>query len=76
MNYIDILIVTIKYTPFWAVPFAIISSHFSYLYWLKDFKEMAYAWGVMVLFCLTSIVIYFFLGGPDRIVQTFTHIFH
>ena len=76
MNYLDLLIVTMKYTPFWAVPFGLISFHFAYLYWLKDFKEMAYVWGASVLFCLTSVVVYFLIGGPDRIVQTFTHIFH
>jgi hypothetical protein len=76
MNILDISLLIIKYTPFWAVPMALMSGNFAYIYWLKDFKEMAYAWGAITSFCLTSILIYFLLGGPDQIVQTFTHIFN
>jgi hypothetical protein len=74
MNFVDILIFIVKYIPFWATPLALISLHFTYLYWLKDYREMAIAWGIIILLCLTSIVIYFVIGGPDHIVQTFIHI--
>ena len=53
----------------------LISLHFAYLYWLKDYREMAYVWGGISLFCLTFLVAYFFIGGPDQIIQTFTHTF-
>jgi hypothetical protein len=76
MNFTDITLFILKYIPFWAVPLALISLHFAYLYWLKDFREMAYVWGGISLFCLTCVGIYFALGGPDQIVQTFTHVFH
>lgn len=75
MNYLDLLLFIVKYIPFWAVPMGLMSANFAYLYWLKDFKEMSYAWGIITLFCLTSIGAYFVIGGPDQIVQTFAHIF-
>lgn len=74
MNFLDIAIFVLKYIPFWAVPMGLTCAHFAYLYWLKDFREMAYVWGTGTLFCLTSIAIYFVIGGPDQIVQTFLHI--
>ena len=76
MNYLDILLFILKYIPFWAVPMGLMSAKFGYNYWIKDFKEMAYAWGAITLFCLTSVALYFVIGGPDQIVQTFTHVFH
>jgi len=76
MNYLDVALFILKYIPFWAVPMGIICAQFSYLYWLKDFREMAYVWGVASLFCLTSVAAYFVIGGPDQIIQTFTHVFN
>ena len=76
MNFADISLFIIKYIPFWAVPMGFISTHFAYLYWLKDFREMAYVWAAITLFCLTLVAVYFFIGGPDQIIQTFTHTFH
>lgn len=74
MNYLDILIFILKYIPFWAVPMGLMSANFAYLYWLKDYREFAYVWLALTLFCLTSVGVYFVIGGPDRIVQTFIHI--
>lgn len=76
MNYLDILIFILKYIPFWAVPMGLMSANFAYLYWLKDYREFAYVWLVLTLFCLTSVAVYFVIGGPDRIVQTFIHVIH
>lgn len=75
MNFLDVFLFILKYIPFWAVPMTLIGSHFAYLYWLKDYREMAYVWMAITLFCLTSVAIYFVIGGPDQIVQTFTHVF-
>ena len=74
MNYLDILLFILKYIPFWATPLGLISIHFAYLYWLKDYREFAVAWGLVILLCLTSIAIYFVIGGPDQIVQTFIRV--
>jgi hypothetical protein len=74
MNYLDILLFTLKYIPFWATPLGLMSFHFAYLYWLKDYREIAFIWGGLLLFCLTSIVLFFLIGGPDQIVQTFTRV--
>ena len=76
MNYLDLLLFILKYIPFWAVPLGLTSANFTYVYWLKDFREAAYVWAGITLFCLTSVAIYFVIGGPDQIVQTFTHVFH
>ena len=75
MNYFDIFLFVLKYIPFWAVPMGLMSASFGYNYWLKDYKEMSFAWMAIALFCLTSIIVYFFIGGPDQIIQTFTHVF-
>lgn len=74
MNYLDILLFVLKYIPFWATPLGLMSIHFSYLYWLKDYKGIAMVWAIICLLCLTSIGVYFVIGGPDQIVQTFTRI--
>jgi uncharacterized phage infection (PIP) family protein YhgE len=76
MNWLDIFLFIVKYTPFWAVPIGLMSTHFAYLYWIKDYREVSYIWGIIILFCLTSIIIYLLLGGPDKITNIFTHIFH
>ena len=76
MNYLDILLFTLKYIPFWAIPMGLMSANFGYLYWLKDFREMAYVWAFIACFCLLSTGAYFFIGGPDHIVLTFTHVFY
>lgn len=54
----------------------LMSANFAYLYWLKDYREIAYVWGAATLFCLTFTGLYFVIGGPDQIVQTFMHVFH
>ena len=76
MNVFDTALFILKYIPFWAVPMGLMSGHFAYLYWLKDYREIAYVWGAVTLFCLTSVALYFIIGGPDQIVQTFTHVFN
>jgi hypothetical protein len=75
VNYFDIFLFTMKYIPFWAVPSALISLHFAYLYWLKDYREIAYVWIAGTLFCLTMVVLYLVLGGPSGITKAFTQNF-
>ncbi len=74
MSFIDIIFFIIKYTPFWAVPLSLTSFHFAYTYWLKDYRQIAYAWGFITSFCLTSVLIYLVMGGPDKMVDTLAHI--
>jgi membrane-anchored protein YejM (alkaline phosphatase superfamily) len=76
MNIQDIVLFIAKYIPFWAVPIGLMSVHFCYLYWLKGYREMAYIWGTIVLFCLTFVVIYLLMGGPDQITSTLAQIFN
>jgi ABC-type Fe3+ transport system permease subunit len=75
MNYFDIFLFTVKYTPFWAVPIGVIHANFAYVYWLKDYRELAAVCAIITLFCLTSITIYLIMGGPDQITNTITHVF-
>ena len=74
MNFFDIILFILKYTPFWAIPIGLMSAHFGYLYWLKDYRDVAWVWGFILLFCLTMTVMYFVLGGPDQIGIMLTHI--
>jgi hypothetical protein len=76
MHFQDILFFVLKYTPFWAVPITMMGIHFAYLYWLKGYREVAYIWGGIVLFCLTSVIFYLVMGGPDKITATLSHIFN
>lgn len=75
MQLFDIFLFLCKYIPFWAVPLGLTGLHFAYLFWLKDYKDIAYVWGGITLFCLTAIIIYFVLGGPDQITKTLTQAF-
>ena len=75
MNIFDIVLFTLKYTPFWAVPSIIISIHFAYTFWLKDYRDIAYFWIGITLFNLTMIGFYLFMGGPDGITKNLTQAF-
>jgi len=74
MDLLDVGFFIIKYTPFWAVPLILMSLHFAYIYWLKDYREIAYFCGAITSFCLTSLLVYLLMGGPDRIVNTLAHL--
>ena len=76
MVFYDIILFLLRYIPFWAVPLGLISAHFTYLYWLKDYRDIAYFWAVIVLFCLTLVAVFLLMGGPDQIGSTITHIIH
>ncbi|MBC7429532.1 MAG: hypothetical protein H7336_13020 [Bacteriovorax sp.] len=75
MNFFDIILFIAKYIPFWAVPFGLISLHFAYTFWLKDYRDIAYFWVGITLFCLTAVAIYFVMGGPNGIVKNLTQVF-
>ena len=75
MNFFDFILFTAKYIPFWAVPSGLISLHFAYTFWLKDYKDIAYFWLGLVLFCLTAVALYFIFGGPDGITKSLTQAF-
>lgn len=75
MHFFDIILFAAKYIPFWAVPSGLISIHFAYTFWLKDYRDIAYFWLVITLFCLTAVVLYFVLGGPDGITKNLTQAF-
>jgi hypothetical protein len=76
VNVFELLLFILKYTPFWAVPCGLISFHFAYLYWLKDYREIAYFWIAAILFCLTAIALYLALGGPHGATLFFTQNFN
>ncbi len=74
MHFLDVVLFIIRYTPFWAVPIGLMSFHFAYLYWVKDYREVSYVWAFVLLICLTFIVIYLLLGGPDKITNDLVHL--
>lgn len=75
MNLFDVFLFIAKYIPFWAVPCGLISLHFAYTFWLKDYRDVAYAWLGITLFCLTVIAFYFLMGGPQGITKNLTQAF-
>lgn len=75
MNIFDITLFIAKYIPFWAVPSGLISLHFAYTFWLKDYRDIAYFWLGITLFCLTAVAIYFVMGGPVGITKNLTQAF-
>lgn len=75
MNIFDIVLFIAKYIPFWAVPAGLIGLHFAYTFWLKDYRDIAYFWVGITLFCLTAVAIYFVFGGPNGIVKVLTQAF-
>ena len=75
MHLFDIFLFIVKYTPFWAVPLGLINANFAYLFWLKDFKGLAKICSSITLFCLTFVIVYLLLGGPNQSTKTLTHIF-
>ncbi len=75
MNLFDVTLFVAKYIPFWAVPLGLTSVHFAYLFWLKDYRDIAYAWATITLFCLTLTIVYFLMGGPNGITYKLTQAF-
>jgi hypothetical protein len=75
LNLFDVVLFVAKYIPFWAVPMGLTSIHFAYLFWLKDYRDIAYVWTAITLFCLTATLVYFLMGGPDGITKHLTQAF-
>jgi hypothetical protein len=75
MIFFDTVLFIAKYIPFWSVPLGLISLHFAYTFWLKDYRDIAYFWLVITLFCLTMVILYFALGGPEGITKNLTQAF-
>ena len=67
----DIIYFILKYIPFWAVPIALISAEFGYIYWLKSLKKISITFLITAFFCVISIVYYYLAGGPIGAVKTF-----
>ncbi|OUR96190.1 hypothetical protein A9Q84_07465 [Halobacteriovorax marinus] len=65
----DIVFFIIKYIPFWSVPMVIIAGYFSYLYWIKDIREIALIFGVVAFFSFVSLSYWIIAGGPTGSVQ-------
>ncbi|MCB9060065.1 MAG: hypothetical protein H6622_00915 [Halobacteriovoraceae bacterium] len=72
----DIVYFIIKHTPYWAVPFGMISAEFSYIYWLKSFKKVSVTFFVFGVFCFISLLYYLIGGGPDAAVDNLIWFFH
>jgi len=65
----DIVFFIVKYIPFWSVPALIIAGYFSYLYWVKDIREIALVFGVAAFLSFASLSYWIFAGGPNGSVQ-------
>lgn len=65
----DIVFFVVKYIPFWSVPLIVIAGYFAYLYWVKDIRNIAVFFGVVVFLAFASLSYWVFAGGPTGSVQ-------
>lgn len=72
----DLILFVLKYTPFWAIPFALICGQFAYIYWLKSIRTISYLLVISAGFCFLMTVFYYWVGGPEKIGPFILDIFH
>ncbi|WP_127716585.1 hypothetical protein [Halobacteriovorax sp. HLS] len=65
----DLTFFIIKYIPFWSVPSIIIAGYFCYLYWVKDIRLIAVAFGMTAFISFLSLGYWVMSGGPNQSVQ-------
>jgi len=65
------MMMIIRYTPFWAVPLAIISFEFAYIFWMKAYRRITYVLFFTGSISIIAIAYYFWMGGPDNATQHF-----
>jgi hypothetical protein len=58
-----------RHTPFWAIPIAILSVEFGYLFWLRKKKRAAFIYFMLFIICMSSSGFYFWAGGPENSVR-------
>ncbi len=59
----------IRHTPFWAIPLALISGEFAYLFWLRKKKLQAKICLSLLFPALLALGWYYYAGGPDKAVK-------
>jgi hypothetical protein len=59
----------IRHTPFWAVPLGMISFQFAYVYWVREFRRIAFVFGMITAICLVAVAFYYWAGGPEHVNQ-------
>lgn len=58
-----LIMVILQFTPFWAIPIAMIAFQFAYLYWLKDRREVTILLGGIIAVCVGCLIFYVWVGG-------------
>ncbi len=65
----EALIILIRHIPFWAIPILLICGEFSYVYWVRDKREIAKILIGIGGFCFLWLVYYYWCGGPEPAVD-------
>ncbi|MEX0798772.1 MAG: hypothetical protein WEB87_04380 [Bacteriovoracaceae bacterium] len=66
----------VRFTPFWAVPLALIAAEFSYIFWIRKKKKRVFACLVLTFFALGCLVFYYWAGGPEKSVEFLIDVIH
>ncbi|MAW07235.1 MAG: hypothetical protein CME61_03020 [Halobacteriovoraceae bacterium] len=72
----DIFIFFMRYIPFWAVPLFLIALQFTYIYWLKSIKPMAYLFIFVGIMCLGFNIFYFYMGGGENVAVSIQNLIY
>jgi hypothetical protein len=67
----DMIIFMLRYVPFWAVPLALISGEFAYIFWLKSMKRISSFFVVIFVFSVIFIGYYYYAGSPENSARIF-----
>ncbi|GEM_PF-1789932 len=62
----EVAIFLLRYVPFWAVPLAMISFEFAYVFWLKSMKRVSALFFVIFVIAMIFIGYYFWAGGSEN----------
>ena len=69
----DVAVFMLRYIPFWAVPLAIISGEFGYIYWLKSIYRIATLFWMLFGFSIIMIGYYYYAGSPENASKLFVN---
>lgn len=59
----------VRHTPFWGIPFLYIGLQFGYIYWVKEFRKISFAFLALGGLAFVSLCYYMVAGGPDHSVE-------
>jgi prolipoprotein diacylglyceryltransferase len=70
--FFDILYFAVRHTPFWAIPFGIISAELVYVMWSREKRKVSVFFSFCAGVCLFFTVFYYWNGGPHGATRQMT----